>query len=155
MEQLNYEIELEKVCEQIEKNKLAVLATCSNNIPTARTMSIVFFDKKIYFQTSIEYLKYKQISENINVALCIFNIQIEGVAKLKGKTIENDKFIEIYKKHHEDSYKKYSKLDTSRLIEITPKKFTIWDYDNNGKPSRIFIDLDTKNAYREMEPFIE
>jgi uncharacterized pyridoxamine 5'-phosphate oxidase family protein len=155
MEQLNYEIELEKVYKQIENNKLAVLATCDNNRPTVRTMSIVFFDEKIYFQTSVDYLKYKQISKNNNIALCILNIQIEGIANLKGKTTENDKFIEIYKKDHKDSYKKYSNLDTSRLIEIIPQKITIWDYDSSGKPSRIFIDLATKNVHRTMEPFIE
>ena len=98
MEQVNFENEKGKVYKKIGKSKFAVLATSSQNKPTARTMSIVFFDNKIYCQTSNEYVKYKQICENKNVALCIENIQIEGIANIKGKTIEQSKFIEMYKK---------------------------------------------------------
>ena len=155
MEQLDFENELEKIFEQIGKAKFAVLATSSQNKPTARTMSIVFIDNKIYCQTSNEYVKFKQICENDNVALCIENIQIEGIANIKGKTIEQNKFIEIYKKNHNGSYKKYSALDESRLIEIAPKKIIVWEYNSNGIPSRMFLELETKKAYREMEKYIE
>jgi len=154
MDQLDYNSELEKVYKQIGKSKFAVLATSAQNKPTVRTMSIVFFDNKIYFQTSNEYLKYKQITENNNVALCIGNMQIEGKANIKGKTIEQRKFIEIYKKNHNSSYKKYSKLDESIVIEIDPKKITLWEYNIiNGKPSRLFIEIETEKAFRKMEPF--
>ena len=155
MEQLIFDNELEKVFRQIEEAKLAVLATYSKNKPTVRTMSIVFYNGKIYCQTSADYLKCKQISENNNVALCIFNLQIEGIANIKGKTTEFKDFIEIYKKNHEDSYKKYSKLDCSRLIEIIPKKIIKWDYNSDGKPFRIFLELDNKKVYMEMEKYIE
>jgi general stress protein 26 len=156
MEQLNYETELEKIFNKIGKSKFAVLATSSHNKPTVRTMSIVFFDNKIYFQTSNEYVKYKQISENNNVALCIGNIQIEGLANIKGITMEHSNFIKNYKKYHNSSYKKYSKLDCSRLIEVIPIKIIIWEYNIlNGKPSRLFLELETKKAYREMEPYTE
>jgi uncharacterized pyridoxamine 5'-phosphate oxidase family protein len=70
MEQLNYETELEKAYKQIENNK-----------PTVRIMSIVFFDEKIYFQTSTKYSKFKQISENNNVALCILKYSNRGCCK--------------------------------------------------------------------------
>ena len=154
MEQLNFEIELEKVFKQIGKSKFAVLATSSQNKPTARTMSIVFFDNKIYFQTSNEYEKYKQILENNNVALCIGNMQIEGNANIKGKTIEQIKFIEYYKKSHNSSYKMYSKLDESIVIEIEPRKITLWEYNIiGGKPSRMYLELETKKAYRKLEPY--
>ena len=156
MEQLDFNIELEKVYKKIGKSKFAVLATSAQNKPTARTMSIVFFDNKIYFQTSNEYLKYKQITENNNVALCIGNMQIEGNANIKGKTIEQNKFIEIYKKSHNSSYKKYSKLDESIVIEVEPKKITLWEYDIiKGKPFRLFLEMDTKNVFKKMEPYIK
>ena len=155
MEQLDFENELKKIFEQIGKVKFAVLATSSQNKPTARTMSIVFIDNKIYCQTSTEYVKYKQICENNNVALCIENIQIEGVANIKGKTIEQNKFIEIFKENHNGSYKKYSGLEESRLIEIIPKKIIVWEYNSNGTPSRMFLELETKKSYREMEKYIE
>jgi uncharacterized pyridoxamine 5'-phosphate oxidase family protein len=155
MEQLDFNAELEKIYKQIGDSKLAILATCSQDKPTIRTMSIVFFDDKIYFQTSIDYLKYKQICENKNVALCIGNIQIEGIANIKSKTMENDKFIEIYQKCHEDSFKEYSKLETSRLIEVIPQKIVKWDYDKDGKPLRVFLELNSKKVYMEMELYVE
>ena len=155
MEQINFENEIGKVYNKIGKSKFAVLATSSHNKPTARTMSIVIFDNKIYCQTSNEYVKYKQICENNNVALCIENIQIEGIANIKGKTIEQSKFIEMYKKNHNGSFKKYSGLDESRLIEIIPIKIIIWEYNLNGIPSRMFLELETKKAYREMEKYIK
>jgi uncharacterized pyridoxamine 5'-phosphate oxidase family protein len=155
MEILDFEIELEKIYNQIKENKLAVLATSSENKPTARTMSIIFLDNKIYCQTSIEYIKCKQLMENKNVAVCIFNLQIEGIANIKGRTTDFDEFIKMYKIIHEDSFKKYSKLECSRLIEIIPKKIIKWDYDSNGKPSRIFIDLVKKEIYRKLEEYTE
>ena len=156
MEILNFEMELKKVFKKIGKAKFASLATCSQNMPTVRTMSIVFFDNKIYFQTSKEYVKFKQISENNSVALCIGNIQIEGIANIKGKTSEQNKFIEKYKKSHNSSYKKYSGLDSSILIEINPIKIIIWDYSIiDQKPSRIFLELERQKAYRIMEEYIK
>ena len=154
MEQLHFEKELEKVFKQISKEKFASLATTSQNKPTVRTLSIVFINGKIYFQTSIEYTKYKQIIENNNVALCIGNIQIEGIAIIKGKTIEQKEFIEVFKINHNNAYQKYSGLETSRVIEIDPLKITIWDYGiNDQNPSRIFLELETKKAYRKMEEY--
>ena len=152
MEQLAFDSELKKVYIQIEKAELAVLATSSQNKPTIRTMCIVFFDEKIYFQTSTEYVKYKQICENKNVALCIGNIQIEGIAEIKGRSIEHKKFVEYYGKNHENSYKNYSGLETTILIEVTPIRITQWVYDDD-KPSRIFLELKTKSAYKIMEPY--
>jgi hypothetical protein len=41
------------------------------------------------------------------------------------------------------------------IIEIIPKKIIKWDYNSDVKPSRIFLELDNKKVYREMEKYIE
>ena len=150
MEILNYEIEEDKIFNLIGENKNVSLATSSENNTTVRTISIIVYNKKIYFQTGIDLLKYKQICENKNVALCFENIQIEGMANIIGKPIDYGNIIELYKKHYEKSFETYSKLDKEILIEIIPRKITKWDYDNNGKPYRIFIELNNQKVYKEM-----
>jgi hypothetical protein len=50
----------------------------------------------------------------------------------------------------------YSKLDESIVIEIEPKKIILWEYNIiGGKPSRMFLELETKKAYRKLEPYIK
>jgi len=150
MEILDFIAEQEDVFNKIGESRLAALATSSKNYPTVRMMSFIIYEKAIYFQTGIDLIKYKQISENNNVALCFDNIQIEGTANILGKPLEHEKIMEIYKKYYKSSFENYSKLDKEILIKIIPQKITKWEYDMNGKPYRIFIELESKKAYKEM-----
>jgi uncharacterized pyridoxamine 5'-phosphate oxidase family protein len=149
--ELNYNDELEKIYLQIGESNELPLATSSNNNPTVRLVSCIIYDNKIYFQTGTDLLKFEQICENKNVALCYINIQILGIAKIIGKTNdkENLKIMEIYKKCFPKSYESYSHYDKEILIEINPKKIIKWDYEN-GKPYRIFLDIENKIINKEM-----
>jgi uncharacterized pyridoxamine 5'-phosphate oxidase family protein len=149
--ELNYDIELENIYSHIGESKIMALATSSKNHPTVRLVSFIIYKNKILFQTGTDLIKYEQICENNNVALCIDNIQIEGVAKIIGKTNDNknNEIMEIYKKHYKNSYETYSHYDKEILIEIKPIKITKWDYEN-GKPYRIFIDINNKLIKNEM-----
>jgi uncharacterized pyridoxamine 5'-phosphate oxidase family protein len=114
-------------------------------------MSCIIYQNKIFFQTGTDLIKYKQICENNNVALCVDNIQIEGIANILGRT--NDKqhseIMEVYKKHYKNSYETYAHNETEVLIEIVIKKIIKWDYED-GKPYRIFIDINNKQVKKEM-----
>jgi len=149
--ELNYLDELEKIFKYIGKSNTIALATCSNNYPTVRLVSSIIYDYKIYFQTGIDLLKYEQIHDNKNVALCINNIQIEGTAKIIGKTNEkqNNGIMEIYKMYHENPYRKTFNDEKVVIIEINPLKITRWDYED-GKPYRIFIDSEEKSIKKEV-----
>ncbi|MDR0374554.1 MAG: pyridoxamine 5'-phosphate oxidase family protein [Treponema sp.] len=149
--ELNYRIELEKIYAHIGEYKTMALATSSKNHPTVRLMSCIIYENKIFFQTGADLMKYKQICENNNVALCVDNIQIEGAANILGKINDkqNAEIMEIYKKYYKNSYETYKRNETEVLIEIVPKKIIKWDYEN-GKPYRIFIDMDNKQARKEM-----
>jgi len=149
MEKLIYKDEMAKLFKQIKEHKIMSLATCVNNYPTARSISAIMFNEKIYFQTGINLLKYRQIAANNNVALSFDNVQIEGTANITGKPLdEKNKEIMIkYKKYFKSAYSNYSHLDDEVLIEIIIKKVIIWKYDIKLKPYRIFIE--NENAYKE------
>jgi len=75
VEKLNYKEEMAKLFNQTKDHKVMTLATCVDNYPTARSMSVIIFNENIYFQTGINLLKYKQIVVNNNVALSFDNVQ--------------------------------------------------------------------------------
>jgi uncharacterized pyridoxamine 5'-phosphate oxidase family protein len=149
--ELDYQVELEKIYAYIGECKIMALATSSQNHPTVRLMSCIVYENKIYFQTGTDLIKYKQICENNHVALCVDNIQIEGIATIQGRTNDkqNSAIIDVYKKHYKTSYETYRHNETEVLIEIVLKNIIKWDYEN-GKPYRIFIDIDNKQARKEM-----
>ncbi|WP_176718866.1 pyridoxamine 5'-phosphate oxidase family protein [Caloranaerobacter ferrireducens] len=134
----------------VKIKKFMVLATSKDNRATARSVSCVVIDSKIYFQTDKTFLKYEQIKSNPNVALCADNFQIEGYAKIKGHPFveENRNFIEVFKKVHNGSFNAYSHMENEVVIEVEPKFVTAWKYEN-GKPFREFLDFRNGRAYRK------
>jgi len=121
------------------------LATCNNNKVTARTIFVICKDFDILFLTKRSYNKYKQILKNPNVALCVDNIQIEGIAYIKGhpQLEENKKFVDYCLENGYESFKRYMKNKTTALIQVEPKLITLWK--GNG---REYLDLDKQTAYR-------
>ncbi|WIF95468.1 pyridoxamine 5'-phosphate oxidase family protein [Caminicella sporogenes] len=140
-------IEFEKL---IKIKKYMVLATSKDNRVTARSVSCIVINSKIYFQTDKTFLKYKQIKSNPNVALCIDNFQVEGYAKIKGHPfeIENKNFIEVFKKVHNGSFNTYSHMENEVVIEVEPKFVTAWKYEN-GKAFKEILDFKNRKAYRK------
>ena len=136
--------------EILEKNKHIVLATCLNDEPTARTVSHIILDNKIYFQTDIKFDKCMQIEENNNVALCLDNYQIEGTAKILEHPLneKNERFLNKFKQVHENSFKEYSTLEDEVVIEINPIFIKIWKYIDN-KPYIEYLNIIDKVAIRE------
>jgi len=124
VENLNYKEELAKLFKQTKDHKIMTLATCADNYPTARSMSVIIFDENLYFQTGINLLKYRQIAANKNVALSFDNVQIEGTAAIIGKPLDekNKAIMTKYKKCFGASFKNYSHLDDEILIEVKIKK---------------------------------
>jgi general stress protein 26 len=150
MDMINYDILEEQFFKQLSNNKVIVLATCIENKVTARNMSCVMYNHKIYFQTDKLFLKTKQILENKCVALCVDNIQIEGDAKIIGHPDEEPEFSELYKRYFRTSYDTYSHLKNQIVIEVEPTFITLWKYADGHKPYRDFLDRTLHKAYREM-----
>ena len=107
-----------------------VLSTSGNNRVSSRMMSIIQIDGHFYFQTDITMRKYRQIKSNRNVALCIDNIQIEGVCEEEGHPLDNGQFCNLYKKCFQGSFDAYSSLKNERLFVIKPVFLERWIYSN-------------------------
>ena len=65
--------------DEFGKGKAMVLSSSENNIVSSRMMSVVQANGLFYFQTDKTFRKYSQLIANPQVALCINNIQIEGI----------------------------------------------------------------------------
>ncbi len=143
-----YQEAFEKYLSSLSNNKTWVLATSHNNEVTARMVSTVCIDGKIFFQTDKKFQKYIQIKNNPNVALCIGNCTIEGLAKDKGHSSDkaNEAFVKYYKVLHESSFLKYGSRKNEVVIEINPKKVKYWEYDIEGKPWQIEIYLEKQKV---------
>ncbi len=129
--------------------KVMVLATSYGDSVTARNMSCIILDKKIYFQTDTAFQKIKQIIGNPNVALCVDNIQIEGIAKIKKHPLdeESKEFINAFKEGYKGSYECYSHMKNEVVVEIEPTFITLWKYEGS-QPYRDFLEIKSNKAYR-------
>lgn len=135
---------------EIGESKVMYLATCANGRVTSRAMSFIIYDQKLYFQTDRKFIKYEQISENPNVAVCIDNIQIEGVCKDIGSPLDdaNRFFAEKYEKYYKSSFEKYSHMKDEALLEVAPTQIKLWKYDA-GRPYQEFLNFVDKTYRKE------
>jgi len=131
--------------------KKMVLATCKDERVTARTMSVILINEIFYFQTDKTSIKYEQIAANPLVALCLDNMQIEGVATVLGHPLHDDNnlFAITFENSYKGSFDAYSSLNNEVLIEVKPNKITLWEYES-GKPYRVFFDIQGQTYSKEF-----
>lgn len=120
------------------KGRKMVLSTSENDRVSSRMMSVVQSDGRFYFQTDKELRKYHQLSANRNVALCIDNIQIEGICSELGHPLENSAFCSIFQECFKGSYDAYSALKNERLFAVEPLYIERWLYKEGGPYIEIF-----------------
>jgi len=128
--------------EFLKQQKVLRLATIDKN----KTPHIVpvwyrYNGKKIYIGTNTKTQKAKNVKKNNHVSCCvdvginapnIYGVMIQGDANLildtfKVKTIAK-KILARYFKTLENKSAKELLEDTNCIIEIIPKKFTVWNY---------------------------
>lgn len=112
---------------------------------TAREVYFASKNFRIYFVTSKAYYKYKQIEKNNNVAFCLGNIQMEGVATIKGhpNLAENINEKNICLNKSKDKFERYFKYKNTVLIEVVVTRVKLWN--NSG---REYLDINRHEAYR-------
>lgn len=139
----NYKMEIKKIENELNSKGVMVLATSSKDLVTARSVSTIYSNGSVYFQTDNRMEKYQQISQNHHVALTVGFLQMEGIAFDIGKWDDNPDLRDLYKSKHLDSYNKYKVLDSEIVIEVKLKKIKKWEYINK-EPFEIVFELDKK-----------
>ena len=122
-----------KFWQELGPARKMVLATALAEKVTARMMSVVVLEEKLYFQTDITFRKYQQIRSNPHVALCADNIQIEGYCQEEGIPACHAAFSSAFQAHFPGSYQRYSALQHERVFSVTPTFIERWLYID-GKP---------------------
>ncbi len=110
-----------------------VLSTSEDNIVSSRMMSVVLIDGAFYFQTDVTFKKYRQLTRNPNVALCIDNIQIEGICEELGHPLQFPLFCTRFQECFKGSFDAYTSLKNERLFVVKPTDVERWIY-KDGVP---------------------
>ncbi|MBQ8297055.1 MAG: pyridoxamine 5'-phosphate oxidase family protein [Ruminococcus sp.] len=126
------------------KGRKMVLSTSDNNTVSSRMMSVVQINGIFYFQTDVTFRKYRQLSNNPNAALCIDNIQIEGICKEIGHPLQNTSFCNCFKECFKGSYDAYTSLKNERLFAVKPIYIERWIYEN-GVPHIETFDINAQS----------
>lgn len=144
MKIIDYELQKDKLIKEISLQKIMVLATSNKNIVGARSVFCVSNGLDIFIITSKAYDKYKQLSRNLNVALCFNNTQIIGIAELLGHpfSYENSELLKNCPNLN-DEFMYFGKYKNSILIKVKITKIEQWI--NNG---REYLEVCNNKAYR-------
>ena len=130
---VSYDEAIRRLYDRLGDHAKMVLSTSLHDEVGARMMSFIIRNGIFYFQTDRRMRKYVHIAGNPRVALCMENIQIEGICKEFGHPSEDDAFCSRYKHHFPNSYEKYTMLENERLFAIAPSFAQMWIYEE-GTP---------------------
>lgn len=142
---------LKRVFSELGDSSIGALATCHHNHPFVRSVSCIFLNGLIYFQTDKTMAKAEHIRENCNVALCFRHIQINGTCEEIGPPMlpNNAELYSLFKRCYPAAAENYSMLKAERLYKVTPSHIEVWRY-LDGKPYIEYIDYET-NLYSLQE----
>ena len=120
-----------EIREYLDKRKVLVLCTCSNNIPRATPMD--FYTDQDSFNIYVGPApgrKVKNIEENPEISIGIYTPMSEG--KIQGMQITSGKENLIFLKEGDEEFEKVQKIVRGKrklLLKIIPEKIELLDYD--------------------------
>lgn len=155
--ELSYEYLRQDMIEEIKKYHLGFLASSEADFVTVRQMQLIINGLTIYCHTGIYRRKYKQIMANPQVAIAAGNLQIEGIASLRGHPLDEDntEFREVYQKTQPERYERSTLIHfprpDMRVIEITPKKISSYtppDLEAGKESFHDILNIEKQTAHR-------
>ena len=144
---MTYEMIAQKIDKAFEQVKNVTLATANKSgVVSARSMVLVNDGLKVYMQTDSKFDKIKDINENPNVAISFAGYSFKGKAKTIGHARKNEMFIAKLKEKHLKTYKSYTELPDTVLIEIELTSVRIWGFESDDIHDDVIIcDVDFLN----------
>jgi len=149
---LNFKQILQTKLDFLSTAKEIVLSTCSNDRVTSRAIDCACNDKTIYFLTWSHHTKCIQIKENPNVALCYKNLQIEGVAHIKGNPLLeiNKAHSNQYRAKQPEIYDEFIKYDGIVIVMVDIRSIHSWEGWQDGSNGYLLdiVDISKEIAFR-------
>ena len=133
---------------ELAEGKTMVLSSCEEGRVSSRMMSVVCIDGAFYFQTDRNFRKYRQLTANPYGALCVDNLEIEGVCRELGRPMEHPRFCQVFRDCFPGSFRAYSALENERLFVLEPILARRWLYID-GAPHIESFDIENRE-YRLM-----
>lgn len=149
-ENLEFETRRNELLKSFEAAKEMVFSTCSNNKVTSRVVSTACHGDKIYLLSWDHHVKCLQILDNPSVAFCHENIQIEGIANIKGNPFDekNIAYSEKYKEKQPAIFEIFTKFKGMVIIEVSILQIRSYVQDN-GEYYLDSLNFIEKTAYRK------
>ncbi|MDR1464801.1 MAG: pyridoxamine 5'-phosphate oxidase family protein [Oscillospiraceae bacterium] len=133
----------------LENTQTMILATCSNNKVTARSMAVVNDGLTVLFQTGGHSEKIRQLTQNRNVALAAGHMQVEATAQVTEDPGKIQGFLAKYREKYPQYYAAYSGMLGEVTVVCTPVRVAIYRFID-GRPCTDVLDVTQKRAYREV-----
>ncbi|NHJ05403.1 MAG: pyridoxamine 5'-phosphate oxidase family protein [Candidatus Heimdallarchaeota archaeon] len=133
-EELDFNEFKTQIIKTLNESRHIVLATSANNRVSTRTVSFANDDLVIYIISWDHNLKINQIKENPLVALCLNNIQIEGIAELINRPTDdkNNEIQNIYRKKFSEIFvNTFFKIPELITIKIVPNRIVKFENFHN------------------------
>ena len=124
----DFECKAQQLWQEVGEAAKMVFSTSFKDRVSSRTMNVVQQNGIFYFQTDRMMPKYEQLKNNPNAALCVGNVQLEGVCRELGHPLENPAFCALYQQHFPDSFERYSFLQEERVFAFKPSYCERWLY---------------------------
>lgn len=154
--ELSYDDLKQKMISEFQKHDHGILATSDRGYVTARKVRLVADGLTVYCFTDRRSKKYQQMKANPNVAIAADNIQIEGVATLKGHPLdeENAVFLKAYREMRPEAYERSSRRHfpnrpDGRVVEITPRRVMFWSLTESDVARNVQASVQSEDAMRK------
>jgi general stress protein 26 len=151
-EKLDFQKSRDKLIALLENrdNPIMVLGTVANEKVITRSVLIINNGLDLFFFTWKNSRKIKQIEINKNVSICKDKIEIEGEAKILGlmTSKENRNVLEMIRRKHPDSVKKWELKPNMIIVLIKPAFACIDGYVENNESYLEYIDFENTESYR-------
>jgi uncharacterized pyridoxamine 5'-phosphate oxidase family protein len=158
----------ERIAQELRKYRCLYLATCEGGFVTVRYMGFLSEGLTIWFRTDKETRKYEQIAANANVAIAGPELQIEGVASLKGHPLneENSDYIRLLRELRPEQFERASRpgrgltREDTRLIEVNPRRILLnvyspnFDLEPDVEPHVLVLNVPQEKAHKMFGPNI-
>lgn len=147
---LDFNIRQNELLQSFEAATEMVLSTCSDNRVTSRIVSTACCGDKVYFLSWEHHVKCHQIHDNPRVAICHGNIQIEGIADIKGNPLAEANMIysQKFKMKQPRIFDIFTQFKGMILIEVSITSIRSY-VQADGEHYLDCLDFTQKTAYRE------